>query len=462
MEFNGIINEERINYLIDETINTNEKEIIEIINKSRSLKGLSLKETAALLNCNDQKLIKEMFRAAKDIKNKIYGKRIVLFAPLYVSNECNNNCLYCGFRRDNKELIRKTLNTEEIKEDVRELLKQGQKRILLVAGESQKSHIEYMKKVIEAIYSVEFANNKIRRVNVNCAPLSVQEFRTLKSTGIGTFQLFQETYHKETYKQMHPNGLKKDYHYRLEAMSRAFKAGIDDLGIGVLLGLYNYKFEILAMLMHAQYLEKNFGVGPHTVSVPRIEPAHNAPVSQNLPNPVTDNEFRKIVAILRLAVPYTGIILSTRETGELRNELLDLGVSQISAGSKTNPGGYTSEEPTENKEQFSLHDSRTMRQVILDMLEIGYIPSFCTACYRTGRTGKDFMDMAKPGLIQKFCLPNCLLTFKEYLVDFGDDLLINLGNRVIEKQLQDVHESVQEKTKQRLQRLDKGEKDMYF
>jgi len=459
------INENKINSLLDRSHKSSKKEAYKIIKKSLALKGLSLKETAALLLCEDKAIIKELFKAAKRIKESIYGKRLVLFAPLYTTNFCSNNCLYCGFRSDNKKLKRKSLSIKEIKEETAIIEKEGQKRILLVAGEDKNSStIDHLEKVIAAIYSTKTGNGEIRRLNVNVAPLSVPDFKRLKRTGIGTYQLFQETYHLDTYKKMHPMGPKSDYSYRLYGMHRAQKAGISDVGIGVLFGLYDFRFEVLALLSHAKELEKEFGAGPHTISVPRIEAALNTPLTEDPPAPVSDENFKKLVAILRLAVPYTGLILSTRESAKLRNEIFELGISQISAGSRTTPGGYrSSKQGHADSEQFSLHDSRSLKEVIKDISKMGYGPSFCTACYRLGRVGKDFMDLAKPGLIQKFCQPNSLLTFKEYLLDYGDLETIKIGNKVLAKHLADIPSArIRAKTVEKLKEIEAGKRDLYF
>jgi 2-iminoacetate synthase len=356
-------------------------------------------------------------------------------------------------------LNRRRLSTKEIKSEVKLLVKQGHKRILLVAGEDPKTaNIDFLEKAIKAVYSTKVGKGEIRRLNVNVAPMSVAEFARLKNAGIGTFQLFQETYHLPTYKIMHVQGPKTDYRYRLYGMHRAMEAGIDDVGIGVLFGLYDYKFEVLSLLFHALDLERQFGVGPHTISVPRIEPAVGAPLSLNPPFAVSDDDFKKVVAILRLAVPYTGIILSTRESAKMRNELFALGISQISAGSRTNPGGYRAGKA--NAEQFSLHDDRALLQVIKDIAQMGYSPSFCTACYRLGRVGHDFMDLAKPGLIKSYCLPNSLLTFQEYLLDYGDKEAKRLGKKVIARHLAEVKNKRQLLSK--LKSLAAGKRDLYY
>lgn len=429
------IDPEKIEALLKKAGSAGRREQKEVIEKALKLKGLSLEETGVLLAVKDRKITEKLFAAANTIKENIYGKRLVLFAPLYTTNVCANNCLYCAFRKDNPKIKRKTLSLKEIRKEVEIIEAEGHKRILLVAGEDSRSaNIRNLEKIIALIYATHRGKGEIRRVNVNVAPLSAGGFRRLKKTGIGTYQLFQETYHYPTYKTVHPDGPKSDYAFRLFAMDRAMEAGINDVGIGALFGLYDYKFEVLALLCHARHLEKKFGAGPHTISVPRIEPAIGAPLSIRPTHAVSDRDFKKLVAILRLAVPYTGLILSTRETARMRNALFGLGISQISAGSRTNPGGY-GDKQRDASAQFSLYDHRSTAEVIVDILKLGYIPSFCTACYRLGRTGKDFMDLAKPGLIKNYCLPNSLLTFKEYLKEYGDRSTKELGNKVIQQQI---------------------------
>ncbi|MFH1777217.1 MAG: [FeFe] hydrogenase H-cluster radical SAM maturase HydG [Candidatus Omnitrophota bacterium] len=453
-----VIDQEQIGDILKETKNPSFSETYAVITKAEEKKGLSQKDTAVLLNCQDEKIIKNIFDLAKKIKNDIYGERLVLFAPLYVSNACNNNCLYCGFRQDNKNFKRTTLNFEEIEQEVRMLESRGHKRVLLVSGEAV--GFDYLQKAIKTVYQTKNGTGEIRRVNVNCAPLTADEFKELKKCGIGTYQLFQETYHRPTYTKMHPSGPKADYNNRISAIDRAIAAGIDDVGIGVLFGLYDYRFEILGLLSHIAHLEKNFGIGPHTISVPRLEPAAGSVVSVKPPYPVSDQELKKIVAILRLAVPYTGIILSTRENKELRNELFSFGVSQISAGSSTQPGGYSKEK---GLEQFSLSDKRSMSEVIIDVLKLGYLPSFCTACYRLGRTGEDFMAFAKKGEIHKFCLPNCLLTFSEYLTDYATKEEKILGDKVIREQMEFIPlTSLRRKIEHKLDLVQSGKRDLYF
>ena len=405
--------------------------IREIIAKAGEANGLTLDEVAALTTISDPELLGELFATARAIKEDIYGKRLVLFAPLYVSNLCENDCVYCAFRVRNKELKRRALTQDEIRHEIEILVDQGHKRVLLVAGESYPGEgFKYVLDSVATIYDVHRGNGEVRRVNVNVAPLSVDEFRELKATGIGTYQVFQETYHRDTYRKVHLGGRKRDYDWRVTAMDRAMQGGIDDVGIGVLFGLFDWRFEILAILQHIHHLEETFGVGPHTISMPRIEPAVGSDLASQPPHPVDDLDFRKIVAITRLAVPYTGMIMSTRETGNLRRETFALGVSQISAGSRTNPGGYT-EDTVSNMEQFQLGDHRTLDEVIRDVAQLGYIPSFCTACYRLGRTGGDFMDLAKPGEIKHHCDPNALSTFLEYLEDYGSAETKAAGEQLI-------------------------------
>ena len=454
-----VINETKIQELMESSVSR--EQIKDILNKALELKGLDLEESAALLNVADEDLLNEIFHTAKIVKEKIYGKRIVLFAPLYLSNYCVNNCLYCAFRYDNKNIHRKMLSVDEALEETRTIINTGHKRILLVAGEDlNKCNLDYIENVIQRIYEEKILNGEVRRLNINIAPLSVEEFKRLGSFGLGTYQSFQETYHKATYKVMHPSGLKANYDYRVETMDRALEAGLNDVGMGPLFGLVDYRFEVLATLMHSDHLDKRFGVGPHTLSVPRIEPAKDVPMSEHPPHAVNDLNFKKIISILRLSVPYTGIILSTRERAEIRGELLELGVSQISAGSKTNPGGYKAEKDA--TEQFSVGDTRSLDEVIAELVEKDFIPSFCTSCYRLGRVGKDFMDLAKPGLIQKFCEPNALVTFKEYLEDYASENTRKAGLECIEKHISEIpDEKVKDKVKTQISQVEQGKRDLY-
>jgi len=434
------------------------KEVEDILGRASLLKGLGLEEVAVLLHVEDMGLLEGLFATARRIKNEIYGKRLVFFAPLYISNYCSNNCLYCGFRKDNKEIGRRELSIEEVKEETRLILEQGHKRILLLSGENA-DNFELIIQAMEAIYSVKDSKgNEIRRVNLEIAPLEKEQFREIRKAKIGTYTVFQETYHRETYRRMHPEGMKADYERRLNTMDMALGNGLHDVGIGALFGLHDYKFEVLALLQHASHLDAVYGIGPHTISVPRVKPASNASVSMNIPEPVSDAEFKKLVAVLRLAVPYTGIILSTREPVALRSELFDLGISQISAGSKTSPGGYSKE----GGEQFSLNDTRSTGEVIRDVINRGFVPSFCTGCYRLGRVGKDFMELAKPGLIKAHCLPNALTTLQEYLEDYADAETKEKGEELIGRMMRYVPEGRKKKTGEYLHKIRKGARDLYF
>ncbi|MCD8138514.1 MAG: [FeFe] hydrogenase H-cluster radical SAM maturase HydG [Planctomycetaceae bacterium] len=427
------IDDARIEQTLRDTRRPDSGRVREVLAKAKTLCGLTIDEAAALMPVSDPALLGEMFDAANHVKNAIYGRRIVIFAPLYISNLCSNECLYCAFRVRNKEVRRRALTQEEIARETRILVEQGHKRILLVAGEAYPEQgFSYVLDSIRTIYSVKSGPGEIRRVNANIAPLTLDEFKQLKEVGIGTYQLFQETYHRDTYRRVHLAGRKVDYGWRVTAFDRAMQQGIDDVGIGVLFGLFSWNYEVLAMLQHIRHLEQEFGVGPHTISVPRIEPAVGSNMAEHPPAAVSDIDFRKIVAILRLTVPYTGIIMSTRETANLRRELFALGVSQISGGSRTNPGGYSEEGLQEDNEaQFSLGDQRSLDDVIQDVARLGLVPSFCTGCYRLGRTGKDFMDLAKPGEIRHHCDPNAFSTFTEYLQDYASPETKAVGDALI-------------------------------
>lgn len=464
----NIIDEEKIHGILDKKQNADISEVRDVLNKAKELRGLDLEEIATLLTIENQDLLQELYETALYVKREIYGSRLVLFAPLYISNYCANNCLYCGFRADNKEIERRTLSLDEIKEETIGILEQGHKRVLMLMGENhQACSFDYFLEAIDTVYSVsDSKGSSIRRINIEIAPLNDEEFRKLKDVKIGTYTVFQETYHRETYKKMHPSGKKSDYDFRINTMDRALENGMHDVGIGTLFGLYDYKFEVLAMIEHAKHLDRKFNVGPHTISIPRINPAKNAPASLDIPHKVSDENFKKLVAAIRCSVPYTGMILSTRESVALRNQLFDLGISQISAGSRTNPGGYKQAfglDHVEDESQFLLNDSRSSGEVIKDVLQHGFIPSFCTACYRLGRVGEDFMDQAKPGLIKLFCQPNGLTTLKEYLVSYADKETIEIGNALIEKKLAEIpNEKVRNKAKEYLKRIEEGDRDLYF
>ncbi|NLE58314.1 MAG: [FeFe] hydrogenase H-cluster radical SAM maturase HydG [Planctomycetes bacterium] len=456
-----IIRESQIEQVLQSSRNHDASRVREILAKARELRGLSMDDVAVLTGVSDPELLGDLFATARQVKQDIYGMRLVLFAPLYVSNLCSNNCLYCAFRAGNKAVKRRALTQEEIAQETKILVDQGHKRILLVAGESYPNEgFDYILKAIETVYSIRSGRGEIRRVNVNIAPLDLDQFRQLKDSGIGTYQLFQETYHRETYAHVHTTGRKRDYDWRVTAMDRAMEAHIDDVGIGVLFGLFDWRFEILALLQHIQHLEAKFGVGPHTISVPRLEPATGADLASHPPHPVSDVDFRKIVAILRLAVPYTGIIMSTRETPNLRRETFALGVSQISAGSRTNPGGYAEDEDIDSS-QFSLGDHRPLDEVIRDVAELGFIPSFCTACYRLGRTGQDFMDLAKPGEIKHHCDPNGLSTFMEYLLDYASPATREVGKRRIAAALAEMDDRPRRTAEKLVAQVQAGERDVF-
>lgn len=463
MEF---INETLIhNYLNDSSLNDRSYQR-EILTKSLDAGGLTLKESAALLNISDPLLYDELFENAKTVKEKIYGNRLVLFAPMYLTNSCVNNCLYCAFRLDNKELKRKSLSLDEVAEETTYLVSQGHKRLLLVCGEHPKiSSLDFIGKAIQKVYSVNQNGNNIRRVNINVAPMSTEDFVVLKSFGIGTYQIFQETYHFDTYLKMHPTGPKSNYAWRIYAPDRALQAGIDDVGIGALFGLTDYRFETLALLSHAFDLDTKYGIGPHTISIPRLEPAMNAPAAISPPYAVDDLSFKKLVAVIRLAVPYTGIILSTRERAELRRELFNVGISQISAGSRTSPGSYASgsgDDSGDDACQFQLGDHRSLDEVVVDICKLGYMPSFCTACYRSERTGDRFMELAKTGNIGKICVPNALATFKEYLNDYGTEQSRALGMKVIEDELKKSSPAAGKKVRNMIADVDAGKRDVFF
>lgn len=457
---NTFIVEDRINDLISKKPADKEK-INEILNKALNAKGLSLEESAFLLNIEDDETLEKLFKTAKIIKEKIYGKRIVLFAPLYAANVCTNNCVYCAFRRDNKNIERRVLTPAEVVEEAKAVMRMGHKRILLLTGEDYKeTGLDYLQEIMERIYKVKELNGEIRRINVNIAPLSVDDFKRLNTFGIGTYSLFQETYRKETYIEVHPAGKKANYEWRLEAMDRALEAGLNDLGIGPLFGLTDYKFETLATLMHSEHLDKKYGVGPHTISVPRIEPAEGAVFSKNPPAQMSDKEFKKLVSVIRLAVPYTGIILSTRETPQMRREVIELGISQISAASQTNPGGYYIHKETTS--QFESGDTRSLEEMIIELCEHGFLPSFCTSCYRVGRIGKNFMEHAKTGHIHKYCQPNAISTFKEYIEDYGSEKVKAIGKEVIAKHLADIEdEKMRSIAEKQLKEIAEGKRDLH-
>ena len=441
----------------------NRQRVLEILEKAARCKGISHREAVVLMDCDDPELEERIFRLAGEIKQKFYGNRIVLFAPLYLSNYCINGCVYCPYHAKNRTIPRKKLSQSEIEEEVRALIRIGHKRLTVEAGEDPRHNpLEYILESIRTIYSVREGGNSIRRVNVNIAATDVESYRKLKASGIGTYILFQETYNREQYVRLHPTGPKSDYDWHTEAMDRAQEGGCDDVGIGVLFGLNNYRYELAALLMHAEHLEARFGVGPHTISVPRICPADDIS-PENFPDALPDRIFRKLVAVLRVAVPYTGMIISTRESARMREQLLACGISQISGGSRTSVGGYTHVERQDETAQFDVADTRPLDEVVRWLLEQDHIPSFCTACYREGRTGDRFTSLCKSGKISLCCTPNALMTLKEYLMDYASPLTREKGEALIARSLGDIPEGrVRETTIERLARIESGERDFRF
>lgn len=445
--------------------NRNNRRLIEsLIEKAAACQGLSHREAAVLLECDQADLTERIFHLAKEIKQKFYGNRIVMFAPLYLSNYCVNGCVYCPYHAKNKTIVRKKLTQEEISQEVIALQDMGHKRLALEAGEDPRLNpIDYILESIQTIYSIHHKNGAIRRVNVNIAATTVENYRRLRDAGIGTYILFQETYHKENYETLHPTGPKSDYAYHTEAMDRAMEGGIDDVGVGVLFGLNTYRYDFVGLLMHAEHLEAAFGVGPHTVSVPRICPADDI-ATQDFPNAISDEIFGRIVAVARMAVPYTGMIISTRESEAVRRRVLELGISQISGGSRTSVGGYAvPEAEEENSAQFDVSDRRTLDEVVNWLLDLGHIPSFCTACYREGRTGDRFMSLVKRGQIANCCQPNALMTLKEYLEDYASPDTKAKGIRLIREEMKRIsNPKIQEIAFRNLQEIEHGKRDFRF
>ncbi len=445
--------------------NKNNREIIdEILEKARKMKGVSHKEALVLLDCELEDKNEEIYKLAEDIKKEFYGNRIVMFAPLYLSNYCVNGCEYCPYHAKNKHIARKKLSQEDIVREVTALQDMGHKRLALEAGEDPVNNpIEYILECIKTIYSIKHKNGAIRRVNVNIAATTVENYRKLKEAGIGTYILFQETYNKKSYEKLHPTGPKSNYAYHTEAMDRAMEGGIDDVGLGVLFGLNNYRYDFTGIIMHAEHLEAYKGVGPHTISVPRVRRADDIDPDV-FDNGISDETFAKIVACIRIAVPYTGMIVSTRESQKSRERVLHLGISQISGGSRTSVGGYAEEEPEEdNSAQFDVSDTRTLDQVVNWLMKMGYVPSFCTACYREGRTGDRFMSLLKSKQIVNCCHPNALMTLKEYLEDYASEETKEIGEKLIAKEIETIpNEKVREKAKDYIANIHNGERDFRF
>ncbi|PKN75682.1 MAG: [FeFe] hydrogenase H-cluster radical SAM maturase HydG [Candidatus Cloacimonetes bacterium HGW-Cloacimonetes-2] len=439
-------------------------QIKDIIDKSLSKQRLDPMETAALLSVTDPELRNMILEGAHELKERIYGNRIVLFAPLYVGNECINDCVYCGFRISNNECHRSTLSHDQLVAETQALVETGHKRLIMVYGEHPMYSADYIAETVRTVYDTKYKKGEIRRVNINAAPLDIEGFRTVKSVGIGTYQIFQETYHEETYKKLHPRGPKSNFLWRLDGLDRAMLAGIDDLGIGALMGLYDWKFEVMGLLYHTIHLEDRFGVGPHTISFPRIEPANGTEFAERPPNQVSDEDFKHLVATIRLSVPYTGMILTAREPIEIRNEVLRYGVSQIDAGSSIGVGDYSNkDEESKKKSQFVLGDTRSLDDVIYELAQHGYIPSFCTSCYRAGRTGEHFMEFAIPGFVKRFCTPNALLTFAEYLNDFSSDRTKAAGLNLIKSELTKIaDDGMRNSVVEKLAELNAGKRDLFY
>ncbi len=453
------IDDEKISKALEAGALYSPQAVRDILTKARELRGLELEELAALLWVDDPELVEEIYTTARDIKETIYGKRLVFFAPLYISDYCVNNCRYCAYQRDNI-YPRRRLTMDELRQEVMAIEDMGHKRIALEAGEDPANcPIDYITEAMETIYQTHSDNGSIRRINVNIAATTVEDYRKLKDADIGTYVLFQETYHRDTYRAVH-DGPKADYDWHTTAMDRAMEGGIDDVGIGVLYGLYDWRFETVALLAHAHHLDDTYGVGPHTISFPRLRPAAGVSLT-NFPYLVSDENFKLIVTCLRLAVPYTGMILSTRESPSFREEVIALGISQISAGSCTGVGEYSRRE-NHDTPQFEVSDHRNMDEIIRDLLPAGYVPSFCTACYRSGRTGQSFMSLAKSSHIHEFCQPNAILTFQEYLCDYASPATIEAATPAIHAALAQVEPQLRSKCEQRLTQIKNGERDFYF
>lgn len=452
----NIINGNAIQSILASVQSPDDDRLSEILAKASRKKGLLMEEVAELMAINNAGQLQRLFLAAGKVKNEIYGNRLVLFAPLYISDYCINDCIYCGFHCSNLLLKRKKLSMKEVAEQAKLIIRFGHKRVLLEAGEHPATSIEYVCDAIKTIYNTKVGSGEIRRVNVNIAATSIENYKKLKEVGIGTYQLFQETYHRETYEKLH-NGPKADYERQITAHERAFEAGIDDYGIGVLFGLHDYRFEVLSLLAHASYMENKFSVGPHTISVPRFKPAPSVVYKPKFP--VSDQDFLKLIAVLRLAVPYTGMILSTRESPELRQKAFEIGISQASAGSKASTGGYSKNENV----QFELADQRSVDDVVRSVCRQGLLPSFCTACYRSKRTGENFMKLAKSGNINFLCRPNAILTFKEFLIDYASHETKEEGQNVITRELEKIDDAERKKeTLKRLKKIEAGERDLFF
>ena len=459
----NFIDSDEIWSFIKQNENPSIDQVEKVIQRSLDKNRLTLEETAILVNAKEPEMVDRIKAAARELKERVYGKRIVLFAPLYIGNLCINDCTYCGFRTSNKNQERMTLTNEDLIDQVVALEDHGHKRLILVYGEHPKYNAEFIADTVKTVYGVKNKNGEIRRVNINAAPLNIEGFRTVKEAGIGTYQIFQETYHRETYAKVHKAGLKRDYDWRITGLDRAQEAGIDDVGIGALLGLYDWRFEVLSLLRHVNHFEAVYNVGPHTVSFPRIKSASGFEVDKKYD--VSDEDFTRLVAILRLAVPYTGLILTAREPGYIRDEIMEFGVSQIDGGTNIEMKGYTShkEQQDLDLEQFEIGDNRSLNEIMDDLVGKGYIPSFCTACYRLNRTGEHFMEFSVPGFIKRFCQPNAMLTLAEYLEDYAPAATKEKGYQLIQDNLTTYEdEQFKDKLVDRLDRIKKGERDLYF
>ena len=456
------INHNYIYEILEKTKCPSNDEIKSVLEKAKKRDGLSYEDIAVLLQAEDEKDLNEIYSLAGEIKKDIYGKRIVVFAPLYVSDYCVNNCVYCGYKRDNKFLRRK-LTMQEVAQEVKILEQMGHKRLALELGEDPVNvTIDYVLECLDTIYKTQNANGEIRRVNVNIAATTVENYKLLNKKGIGTYILFQETYHQPTYEKMHPKSIKGDYNYHLTSFDRAMEAGIDDVGAGVLFGLSDPRFEVLSLMMHNNHLEEKYGVGFHTISVPRLQEASGVNL-ESYPYLLNDRMFKKIVAILRIALPFTGLILSTRETPAMRKELLKYGVSQISAGSSTGVGGYKEREEGRDIKQFKTNDERSPIEILKELLEDGYIPSYCTACYRKGRTGDRFMQLAKSGNIKYVCEPNAIMTLQEFTLDYGDKELYEKAQKIINSEVENIQrDDIKNYTKESLEKMKSGKRDFYI
>jgi len=459
------INDSEIERLLQEHREPESEEIRDILAKSLALQRLEPEEAAALLNIRNQDTWQEVFEAAPRVKQRVYGPRIVTFAPLYCSNLCINSCVYCGFRVENKNVTRRKLDMEEVRRETEALVSLGHKRLIVVYGEHPQSDIDYIADTIVKIYDTRVDHGEIRRVNINAAPQSVQNYRILKDIGIGTYQVFQETYHHETYRLVHPRGIKANYNWRLYALHRAQVAGVDDVAIGALFGLHDWRFEVLGLLKHAIDLEKNFGgIGPHTISFPRITPAIGSAYHRDWPNRVSDEDFLRLIAVIRLSVPYTGMIITAREPSEIRRQAINLGCTQTDGSTRIGIGAYAEsyEQQQAERQQFHIGDPRSLDELVRELAEMGYLTSFCTAGYRCGRTGNYFMEIAKKGNVHRFCIPNAILTMKEYLLDYASRKTREIGEKLIEQHRENIPRQIRHALDSRLRRIENGERDLYF